>query len=300
MNTRLLVTDGQGEFREIDWIKPEIVENEIEVKAVMTGICRSDIDMMVGKFGPLPHSMSGHEGLGIVTKVGKKVQHSVKEGDYVATRGEPAYADFYNVKDDSFVKVPALAPEYILEPVACGINLINNITLNHKSRLLILGSGFLARVACQALHFKSISFKANAKNTTVVGKSNAEKWGPLLKDCPEGRYDVIIDLSNNDTVFKNDLINPGGTIVIGAEKHPAITTDFSEWLWKSITIHCPSPRDPNFRDAMVFAEYLISEEKISVDDAWTRGYDRDREWKQAFKDGLNRPKNYNRGYLIWN
>ena len=67
MDVKLLVTDGKGKFTETNWTKPEITNDEIEVKAIFTGVCRSDIDMMTGKFGPLPIHMSGHEGLGQVT-----------------------------------------------------------------------------------------------------------------------------------------------------------------------------------------------------------------------------------------
>jgi len=147
MKVRLLHTTGNGKFDEIVWDKPTPSENEIEVKAVLTGICRSDIDMMEGNFGPLPLSMQGHEGLGQVTKVGSNLT-GVKIGDYVATRGEPAYADFYNVRENEYVVVPYADPKYILEPVACGINVVvqpyDQIILrsgNHK-RCLILGSGF--------------------------------------------------------------------------------------------------------------------------------------------------------------
>jgi D-arabinose 1-dehydrogenase-like Zn-dependent alcohol dehydrogenase len=91
MKVRLLSTDGKGTFQEIDWIKPEITADEIEVRAVLTGVCRSDIDMMLGKFNRLPVNMHGHEGLGQVTKVGANIM-DVTSGDYVATRGEPAYA----------------------------------------------------------------------------------------------------------------------------------------------------------------------------------------------------------------
>ena len=92
MEVRVLQTKGQGYFEEVVWDKPEPTDTQIEVKAAMTGVCRSDIDMMNGDFGPLPLEMQGHEGLGIVTNVGKYVE-GVKVGDYVATRGEPAYAD---------------------------------------------------------------------------------------------------------------------------------------------------------------------------------------------------------------
>jgi len=49
MDVNLLITDGKGKFTEVGWSKPEIKDDEIEVKAIMTGVCRSDIDMMTGK-----------------------------------------------------------------------------------------------------------------------------------------------------------------------------------------------------------------------------------------------------------
>jgi NADPH:quinone reductase-like Zn-dependent oxidoreductase len=133
LKVRLLRTYGDGKFVEEEWTKPEPTDDEIEVKAVMTGVCRSDIDMMMGKFPMLPAHMSGHEGLGIVTKVGNQIIN-VKEGDYVATRGEPAYADYYNVRVREFVVVPSDEPKYILEPVACGINIIKQNSTLIKSK----------------------------------------------------------------------------------------------------------------------------------------------------------------------
>jgi D-arabinose 1-dehydrogenase-like Zn-dependent alcohol dehydrogenase len=73
MRTRILVTEGKGSFAETGWDKPDPTADEIEVRAVMTGVCRSDIDMMSGGFTTLPIEMSGHEGLGQVTRVGANV-----------------------------------------------------------------------------------------------------------------------------------------------------------------------------------------------------------------------------------
>ena len=122
MLVKLLHTTGTGNFVETEWNKPDIKEDEIEVKALMTGVCRSDIDMMNGNFGPLPLEMQGHEGLGEVVKVGNEVTDA-RVGDIVATRGEPAYADYYNAKPTEYVVVPEADPKYIVEPVACGINI---------------------------------------------------------------------------------------------------------------------------------------------------------------------------------
>jgi D-arabinose 1-dehydrogenase-like Zn-dependent alcohol dehydrogenase len=62
----ILYTEGKGEFVQGEFELPDINSKQIRIKSVMTGVCRSDIDMMNGKFGPLPLNMQGHEGLGKV------------------------------------------------------------------------------------------------------------------------------------------------------------------------------------------------------------------------------------------
>ena len=97
---KLLYTKGDGMFHEGSIDIPELNPEQIRVKNIMTGVCRSDVDMMMGKFKTLPLSMQGHEGLGQVTHVGSEVS-DVQVGDFVATRGEPAYADQYNCESET-------------------------------------------------------------------------------------------------------------------------------------------------------------------------------------------------------
>jgi D-arabinose 1-dehydrogenase-like Zn-dependent alcohol dehydrogenase len=297
LKTRLLYTTGTGAFREQIWEKSDPASNQIEVKAVMTGVCRSDIDMMRGTFGPLPLEMQGHEGLGVVTKVGADVL-GVKEGDYVATRGEPAYADYYNVKFNEFVKVPSAEPKYILEPVACGVNVVMQAEQEIRNRqgedkrLLILGSGFLAWVAYNTLILDNFKFDID-----VVGSSNQELWGDTLKSTTVGTYDVIIDLSSKSEVFDSVIYNENALLIIGSQKR--VTTDFANMLWKAVTMVFPSPRNPNFIKCMEYAERQITAGQLNVDSFWTKGYDRNTEWQEAFNDGVNRPEGYSRGYIVW-
>jgi D-arabinose 1-dehydrogenase-like Zn-dependent alcohol dehydrogenase len=298
MQVKLLQTTGTGEFTEVTWTKPDITENEIEVRAVMTGVCRSDIDMMQGNFGPLPINMQGHEGLGLVTKVGKNVKN-VKTGDYVATRGEPAYADRYNVRDREYVVVPEANARYILEPVACGINVVQQSIreIAERSgpgkRLLILGSGFLAWVAYNTILLNHLDFEV-----TVVGSSNKELWGDKLQSYYGGKFDVVIDLSPRTDVFVQDILQNQALVVMGVEKE--ITTSFNTLLWKACTMVFPSPRTDKFYQCMKDAEYWITNGDLNVDSFWSRSYNRDTEWSQAFTDGVNRPAGYSRGYIEWN
>ena len=297
MKTRLLFTDGKGKFVETDWDKQEPQDNEITVKSIMTGVCRSDIDMMTGGFGPLPIHMSGHEGLGVVTQVGSRMC-SANIGDIVATRGEPAYADYYNVRMNEFVIVPEASPKYIIEPVACGINVVHQAIreIAERSgpdkRLLIIGSGMLAWVAYNTLKLNHLEFTID-----VVGSHNQDVWGWQLQKKPNATYDVIIDLGSGAEVFDSVIYNENALIIMGAQKK--VNTDFAGMLWKSVTMIFPSPRTPGFIECMRQGVLWIKNGDIVVDKFWTRSYNRNTEWQQAFDDGVHRPVGYNRGYIQW-
>jgi len=297
---RVLQTTGQNFFVETVYDVPPLTPDEICVRAVMTGVCRSDVDMMTGNFGPLPLSMQGHEGLGRVVSIGANIK-DVEPGDYVATRGEPAYADCYNVRKNEYVRVPEAHPRYILEPVACGINVVTQSIreIAERSgpgkRLLIIGSGFLAWIAYNTLLLNHVDI-----DITVQGGSNAKLWnqaGMTLTNEVADTYDVVIDLGSNDSVFTKDVVNNEALIVFGAQK--MITTDFSNLLWKACTMIFPSPRTNKFYCCMKDAEQWITNGDINIDSFWTKGYNRDTEWQQAFSDALTRPAGYSRGYIYW-
>jgi threonine dehydrogenase-like Zn-dependent dehydrogenase len=297
MKNRVLYTHGTGHFVETVYHKPDCTDDQIVVRAIMTGVCRSDIDMMMGEFGPLPLDMNGHEGLGEVVVVGANIK-DIKIGDLVATRGEPAYADYYNVRADEFVKVPQADPKYILEPVACGMNVVRQARREIEERcgpgkkLLILGSGFLAWVAYNTLLLEKFDIAID-----VVGSANQDLWGDKLLMATTEQYDVVIDLSAKMTVFDGDILNNQALVIFGAQKK--VTTDFSNLLWKACTMIFPSPRNPDFIYSMKRAEYWITSGQLVVDKFWTKCYNRNTEWKQAFADGRDRPNGYSRGYIKW-
>ena len=290
--TRCLQTTGQGYFEEVEYTKPEIGLDDIEVQAVMTGVCRSDIDMMNGNFGPLPLHMQGHEGLGRVTKIGLNVT-GIAKGDYVATRGEPAYADIYNVRKNEYVWVPEAHPRYIIEPVACGINAVDVANCDRQDKILIIGSGFLAWVAYHTL----TKFK-HCKNVDVIGSSNIDLWGDILLIGTTESYDVVIDLSGKYALGIDINLNNNALIVDAVGK--AVSQEEAQsQLWKAVTTIKPSPRNTNFHQCMKDAVWMIENGYLEVDSFWTQCYNRNTEWQQAFADGVDRPNGYSRGYIKW-
>ena len=290
--TRCLKTTGQGFFEEVTYDLPPLTENEICVRAVMTGVCRSDIDMMNGDFGPLPLHMQGHEGLGQVIGIGADITN-VKFGDYVATRGEPAYADIYNVRKDEYVFVPEAHPRYIIEPVACGINAVDVADCSRQDKILILGSGFLAWVAYHTL----TKFK-HCENVDVLGSSNVDLWGDRLLLGTTDSYDVVIDLSGKYALGTDINLN-NNALIVDAVGKAVSREEAQQQLWKAVTTVKPSPRNTNFHQCMKDAVWMIENGYLEVDSFWTRGYNRNIEWQQAFADGVDRPNNYSRGYIIW-
>lgn len=297
MKVKILHTVGDGQFEESLWDKPKITDNQIEVQTIMTGVCRSDIDMMQGKFGPLPLQMQGHEGLGIVTQVGANITDVVK-GDYVATRGEPAYADMYNADAGTYVQVPELHQRYIIEPVACGINLVIACIREIAERsgpgkkLLIRGSGFLAYIAYRTLLLNHLEFDID-----VLGSHNQELWGDRLLFGTTDSYDVIIDLSSESLY---NYFNNNALIIIGTAKSKDVELDYESLLWRAATVMFPSPRNPKFQECMRDAVRWIKNGDLAVDRFWTKSYNRHTEWQNAFADGVNRPANYSRGFIHWN
>ena len=336
MKTRLFYTTGRHDIIETTWDKPEPKDNEIEVKSLYTGVCRSDIDMYVGKFTLPSIYMQGHEGLGQVTKVGKSIQCNVEVGNYVATRGEPAFSDYYNVHEDSFVNIGYFypdeeppGPEYIIEPVACGVNLVAeslglkrfmpkelDFAFSTKTKnwmqdkdkkpknVLILGTGFLAKVV-----YATLLENHSKMNITVIGKANKDYWvGESIRyltdidDLAEDeRFEVIYDISDKAKYVAPSVhhLQDAGLLIVAAEKKPVIPYPINELLWKSAKVVYPSPRSKNFNLVMGEALAMVSYGQVDPMPLWTKAYDRETEVKQAFEDGLNRKEGYSRGYIKW-
>ena len=47
------------------------------------------------------------------------------------------------------------------------------------------------------------------------------------------------------------------------------------------------------------ATNMIQSGILNIDNFWTKGYDRETEWQQAFEDGNSRPRRLSRGYIKW-
>ncbi len=90
MRTKGAILRNPGEKWQIEEIElGDPVAGEVQVKLVSSGLCHSDHHLRTGDSpAPMP-VLGGHEGAGVVTKVGPGVTH-LKEGDHVVTAFIPA------------------------------------------------------------------------------------------------------------------------------------------------------------------------------------------------------------------
>lgn len=91
MKSRAAVLYGEGqEFKveEVEVDNPK--ENEVLVHLAASGLCHSDYHMVTGEYGPIHFPMiGGHEGAGVVEKVGPGVTR-MKPGDHILLTFIPA------------------------------------------------------------------------------------------------------------------------------------------------------------------------------------------------------------------
>ena len=76
-----ITAPGKLEIREDNL--PDPGPDQIQVKCAANGICMFEVSVFLGK-EPWYPTAAGHEGVGVVTKLGKNAKN-IKEGDWVAT-----------------------------------------------------------------------------------------------------------------------------------------------------------------------------------------------------------------------
>jgi len=274
--------------------------NEIKIQTKYCGICNSDIAVYGGFETPMFLGKFGHEGLGVVVSVGKEIKN-VKEGDFVSTISDPAYSEFYFAKENEFVKVPELNQKYIIQPVACALNILQK-TLNYNKNnkdILLVGSGFMSLIIAEYCT-KILKIKID-----ICGSSNKKNWGKLnlklnnIEDIEENSYDYVIDLSSKAENFKKitNICKNEGIINYASTPKENIVTNFFENCWKCHTILMPSPRNSDFIKSMELSVELIKNNILNTEELWSKGFKMFSEYKEGFEAGLNRDFNYIRGYF---
>jgi hypothetical protein len=298
-----LITTGDGRYKEVYFPLSDATNNatdEVIVMNVMAQISPYDILAMNGKIKHTNLSY-GNGGIGVVISRNDQYKPIDRDDDLyygalVSTFGVPAFADYYNVSRVNAVKIHDLHPRYILYPVACAIYMVNlHIDFlrqfdNQNKRILIIGSGFLAKVINSVLRYYRVKY-----NIRVYGHYLKQYKPMKVSRSIVGKFDIIFDLSDRNEIDVTECFTPNALIVLAHDKE--LTTIPSSVVVSNVD--CTNVSPSIFKQSMTQAERYITRGIIDVDDMWTHEYNRYSAWENAFSEAANRSIDHRRSYLYW-
>ena len=292
---KALVFDGNLKLTEVRL--PERAEGESLVKVRSAGICATDREIFSGymDFRGIP----GHEFVGVVVEtdddnlIGKRVVGEINCGcgtcemcmsglerhcpvrTVLGIAGRNgAFAEYLTLPDRNLVEVPGNINDntaVFTEPLAAGLEIFEQIKIDPKWKILIIGDGRLAALTAQI-------FKVKSHDVSVIGRSEnklrlLESWG--MRIVPEltesGGYDVVVEASGSpegwDTAVK--AVKPRGYLVLKSTYHGNL--NFNPAVLVINEINLIGSRCGRFEPALK----LLSEGRIDTDSIISRVFDFD-------------------------
>lgn len=183
---------SKKDIRVDDVAIPDIAEDEALVRTIFCGLCITDVLKVIDDEIKKPAKL-GHEVVGIIEKIGKKVEN-IKEGDLVALYHRiPCFKCNYclhkkysmcrharetNLDPQGFSEFIRLSAEHVqyntfvikdknylknavfTEPVATCIRAIENIPLIEKDKVMVIGCGTMGSILLKLLNYFNINVLA--------------------------------------------------------------------------------------------------------------------------------------------
>ena len=243
---------------------------EIQLTGGACGICSWDI--ATAKLGDQmsPMAPPGHEGVGIVSKVGPGVT-TFQEGDRVAGGG---FATVRNLPVERAYKIPEsdLADQFwVVEPVSCAVTGLDHCRIQPGTKVAVIGCGFMGQLLIQGLLHSPVGelvgIDINQDRLDLAGEQgvaelyNVSQIDPadLTPELKAREFDVVVDTSGSQPGLDlaTDIVRRGGLInLFGWIKGQRASFDPTKWHLGGFTIVNSSPSS-RLRDPFLAAIQLI-------------------------------------------
>lgn len=294
---------------------PEPEEDEVLLRVLVCGVCSSELFSY--KNYTVPGKVYGHEGVGIVEKVGARVAN-FKIGDRVTGMMWRCFAQFTTAKAAYIVKVPEALddPEAVGEPLADLMSGVLRTSLDPGGSFAIVGTGYMGLGFMQLMRAKGAT-KVIAVDTREEGLANAARFGAtetyLAGEVPSAyivnEWDEHIFERGVQTVAEatgaqqaltlaGDMTGVHGTLsIVGFHQGGPRTVAMNLWNWKAITVINAHERRmekcPGFIES---ALNLVADGRLNTKGMMTNEYGFDG-IDQAYHDLMAKPKGYIKGFV---
>jgi 2-desacetyl-2-hydroxyethyl bacteriochlorophyllide A dehydrogenase len=271
------VAPNKVELRELEVGDPDLYQVQLELKA--TAICAWDQALYKGILpaGTTYPFLHGHEGVGVVRKVGSRVT-GYKEGDLVTSMGDNAglWGHYANVTQTAVSRLRPDANDYEhwqAEPVACVMNGIEWCRVVPGDRVAVIGTGFMGLLLVQGLvHTTAAEVVAIEINpfrlelarqfgaTQIINPHTAE-GAEALKALASRPFDIVVEAAGTQEAFDYHyslLRKQGKLCIFSWHKDGARSVDLGAWHMSGYEVGNASPSiSPNFSRIFARAVPLI-------------------------------------------
>lgn len=275
-----------------DYMKLGVMENEIPdepkadevlIKTMACGVCCWDSWLYrgVNAPGPMPYVI-GHEGVGIVEKVGSLVT-KFKKGDkvFAAYGGNDMMCEYFINRADGIVKLPDDTTDWagvVYEPTCCVVNLLNTASIQMGDHVVLVGAGYMGMLTLMGLTRGTQAGRitvfelredrremARGLNPTEVLDPESEEGKRVIKEIQEkGGADVVIDFGASDSGFHlaDSMTKTAGKFVIGSFHRGDVTFNGTKWHLGGVTVYNLSPFSNAHYPEMIPRTYTMIQKGI--------------------------------------
>lgn len=306
-----MVEPGKVEVRELD--VPDPGPGEVQVRCLANGICMGEVSLFLG-WEPLSGPrLVGHEGVGVVTKLGPSVG-GLAEGDIVTCGPWASVSNYPASALCRFTSPPTDPATALAEPVACVVGALYSYDITPGDRVLLLGAGFMGLLNVQGVAHSPVkqlvvvdvkpenlelAARFGATEVLQAGTTEAdERLGEIRQDP----FDLVIEAAGVEATLQQAgaLTRPGGRLAIFAWHHHPRTVDFGLWHVRGLRVLNSSPqisRDRNVSN-MKRAVDLIERGVFDLAPLVTHRH-RICEAQEAMELAAERPRGYVKGVFLF-
>jgi len=244
------------EFRIVELDDPTPAADEVVIHMEYAAMCnQNDTKIFYGLYGdlikyPCDPGVYGHEGVGIVTAVGKRVR-DLAEGDRVILMGEGGpmcYMEYVTRKAGTVAKISRELPAgecAVLELFGCAhhcMDVTGDVT-GRKVGVMGLGPAGLAivqmlmlRGPAEVVGMDIDARRRDAAKTLGVKKLHDPSDDAQFKRLVDEKIDVIIDATGVPEAMLNSFEITAHEVVIFGFTNKPFTVDQSKWFQKELVI----------------------------------------------------------------
>jgi len=300
----LVFSNKKIELKEIPI--PEPKQNEALIKIIKAGICNTDLEILRGYMNF--EGVLGHEFVGRVVKseekkwIGKRVVGEINIGcgicDYCLKNKvnhcpsrkvvgilnkDGVFSEYITLPLSNLHIVPDKISDKIAvftEPLAAALRILEQIKLNRKDKVLILGDGKLGLLIAQVIKRIGVStycIGKHKKNLKILEEKGVKT---LLagEKIPE-KFDIIIEATGNKEGFKIALnyVKPEGKIILKSTYKGDINIDISAVVINEF--HIIGSRCGPFDEALKWLKKRLIDVESLIDGEYFLN-----EWEKAFSE----------------